>query len=385
MQSHKKAIENFFSALRGAGFFLFLILFFGALSLPAEAAVLFLAPNPFTASEGEEFALELWIDTEGEAVNAVELRFGFEPEFLEGSRLDFGNSILSLFPEEPEISQRGRVFLAAGTPNGFSGRLPLARLFLRAKTPGRIVLRPDLSSRLFLNDASGTRIIPRWNINFIDISAKAAPLFAIESASHPDEGKWHRNRRVSLSFLKKRPEEKISYLMTRNPNDVPDDAGEENMAPIFENLDDGIWYVVAKKIPCGGEKSCVLRRRIMIDAIPPEEFLLEVARLDEAYGGRPFVSFAAKDKQSGIASYEIREFPFFGFREAKSPEILRLPFLGWSITVRSVDEAGNRRDQTIPHPGRRNFLAVVLAAGIIPIALAFRRKIQLIKKFFPFK
>jgi len=58
------------------------------------------------------------------------------------------------------------------------------------------------------------------------------------------------------------------------------------------------------------------------DSDPPEKFQPEIAQGQEIFDGKNFLAFAAKDKGSGIARYEVREYrqkSFFSSPPGKLP------------------------------------------------------------------
>lgn len=89
------------------------------------------------------------------------------------------------------------------------------------------------------------------------------------------------------------------------------------------------------------------------DVFPPEAFSLQVARDPTVFEGKYFLVFAAQDKETGIARFEIREeLPRWSFRrlfgetilqEGESPYLLSDQRLQSIISVKAVDLAGNER------------------------------------------
>lgn len=88
------------------------------------------------------------------------------------------------------------------------------------------------------------------------------------------------------------------------------------------------------------------------DRYPPERFTIY---LDKDFNGRYFLIFEAKDKQSGIAYYEVLENQFFlqgsikdvSFERVTSPYTLRDQTLRSYVFVKAVDKFGNERIEVL--------------------------------------
>lgn len=82
------------------------------------------------------------------------------------------------------------------------------------------------------------------------------------------------------------------------------------------------------------------------DALPPEPFTLALGRNQSIYDNKWFVAFATKDKQSGVAAYEVQETkgdrPKQGaWQSVTSPYVLNDQSLQTSVFVRAIDYANN--------------------------------------------
>jgi len=89
------------------------------------------------------------------------------------------------------------------------------------------------------------------------------------------------------------------------------------------------------------------------DQTPPEPFNLQIAKNDDVFNGKWFVTFAAQDKGAGIRGYEVRELPpsrsLFGlfsnknWQQTESPYLLKNQSLENRIEVAAIDREGNKR------------------------------------------
>ncbi len=116
------------------------------------------------------------------------------------------------------------------------------------------------------------------------------------------------------------------------------------------------------------------------DVIPPENFVPLVSRhpsiADDAY----FVSFFAVDKDSGIASYQVREKPFLfsmilsnDWEEAKSPYVLKYQHWASRVEVKAIDQAGNNVVAVSAKPFDSLWMAV-FGAVLVFLAVYITRK-----------
>jgi hypothetical protein len=112
------------------------------------------------------------------------------------------------------------------------------------------------------------------------------------------------------------------------------------------------------------------------DTLPPEPFTPLIASSTEIFGGKNFLVFAAQDKGSGIAYYEIKEVGsvilglITPWRRGESPYLLTDQGLGSKIYVKAVDKAGNALVAEVkaekPLGWRKNpDLYIMIAIGII--------------------
>ncbi len=127
----------------------------------------------------------------------------------------------------------------------------------------------------------------------------------------------------------------------------------------------------------------------MPDRLPPETFKPEVGRDPEIALGQWFVVFAAVDKGSGIASYQVREsrhqlFDTGAWHDAASPYVLSDQSLESYIYVKAIDKAGNERIMKVaplyPVPAYENpenWLIIIVLIGLLIIMKPLWRKLRI--------
>lgn len=99
----------------------------GSLVLPpaAHAAVLYMNPTEGTHGLSDTFIADVRLDNQNECVNAMHVEVRYPTDTLRAVDFSKGNSILSLWIEEPKIdTDKGVVTFSGGIPGGYCGRIP---------------------------------------------------------------------------------------------------------------------------------------------------------------------------------------------------------------------------------------------------------------------
>lgn len=98
-----------------------------SLSVPASAsaALLYISPTEGVYGVTDTFLADVRIDNQGECINAAHVEVRYPVDTLRAVDFSKGNSILSLWVEEPKIDTRdGVVTFSGGIPGGYCGRIP---------------------------------------------------------------------------------------------------------------------------------------------------------------------------------------------------------------------------------------------------------------------
>jgi len=308
---------------------LFLQTLFFCAALQVQAATLYMDPNTAELKRGDTMAISVRLDTdEEECVNAIDGVITYS-ENIQPVDISRGNSIMSLWVEEPTINKDNRtITFAGGIPNGYCGRIP--------------------------GD-------PRLTNNIVDLQFQS-PGLQIGSSESGNE--------VSVDFA---PETQIF---------LNDGFGTIAPAVFF-----GAKINLARE--AGGTQLNPWQDIIVNDEQPPEKFSITLERTTNAYSNNYFIVFNTTDKQSGIDHYEVIEEPLdtknlFGWGAetapwitAKSPYVLDDQSLNSTIRVRALDKAGNEYIATyVPEEAKRTvstenivIIGVLIALGALVIAL----------------
>ena len=137
---------------------IFLSLLVVSVATPVFAAEISFESQDHEFAQGEEFLMDVFLNTEGESVNAVEGRVVFPTDLLEAGDIRDGNSIINFWVEKPRILEQGVIVFSGITPGGFSGSKNLLfSIVFRAKKDGRNTIQAE-AIRVLRNDGEGTEV-----------------------------------------------------------------------------------------------------------------------------------------------------------------------------------------------------------------------------------
>jgi len=108
---------------------------------------------------GDTFIVEVKISSPDRLINAAEGVLFFDKDILGLKELSTGNSVFSVWAEEPSFSNKnGKVSFVGGTPDGFQGtEAEVLKIIFLAKKSGNAELTPTSDFAVFLSDGKGTK------------------------------------------------------------------------------------------------------------------------------------------------------------------------------------------------------------------------------------
>lgn len=310
---------------------LFLQALFFCIGGQAYAASLYMDPNTAELKRGDTIVVSVRLDAgDDECINVVDGIITYT-ENIQPIDISRGNSIFSIWVEEPVINKENRtITFAGGIPNGYCGRIP--------------------------GD-------PRLTNNVVDLLFQS-PGLQIGSTESGNE--------VSIDFA---PETQVL---------LNDGFGTAAPATFF-----GTKITLSKD--AGNRTQNPWQESIASDDLSPEKFSIVLERTTNAFSNNYFIVFNTTDKQSGIDHYEVIEEPLdsknlFGWGaetapwiEAKSPYVLDDQSLNSTIRVKAVDKAGNEYIATyIPSEDQKTFsfenkinIIVIVLLGVLILSAIF--------------
>lgn len=325
-----------------------------------KAATLSLSPASGTFTVDSIFDVSLFLNTQSESVNAIEVHLKFPPDKLQLVSPSVGKSIIGIWTAPPEFNnQKGEVILRGGIPNGINVSTGLVtKLTFRVKSVGDATLKFLDDSKTLLNDGKGTDVLRDTSAGIYNLTLPPPAGPIVVSETHPDQSRWYSNQTVILNWSPETDVEGYSYVLNNEPIDVSDDIPEGlKRGVVYKNLSDGVHYFHIKSLrdnAWGG----ITNFAINIDITPPADFPVIVSPSDRTKERKPVVEFETTDALSGIDHYELQVVPLgpagnLGegaqpiFIEATSPYILPKLELGtYDVIVRAYDKAGNFREST---------------------------------------
>jgi len=342
--------------------FFFILFSFFFLGAEAKAATLSVGPSAGAFTVDSTFNVSVFLNTEGQSINALEASLVFPQDRLHVVSPSTGQSIISVWTAQPRFNnQTGRIDLQGGIPGGINVSNGLiTTIVFRVKSVGVSTLKFLDNSKVLLNDGKGTDALEQKinGVYQLILPPPAGPLVASET--HPDQSIWYSNTHVALQWASDVEVDNYSYILNEEPVDMPDDIGEGlKNSVVYRNVSDGIHYFHIKASKDGAWGG-ITHFAVKIDAAPPAEFPIDISPSPRTVRRQPSIQFITTDALSGIDRYELKIIPLKlqksenpgknsdsqpFFIEAQSPYISSELELGtYDVIVRVYDKAGNYRE-----------------------------------------
>lgn len=339
------------------------------LSVPAahaEGATLKVTPNTGSYEVGGLIDVSFVVDTGGQTINAVQADVLFPPDKLQVVNPVASTSFISLWVTAPTYSNTdGTVKFQGGIPNPgikTSGGV-ISTVTFRVKASGKATIRYAPTSRVLLNDGSGTNILTSSGTAEFTLKVPPPAGPVVSSPTHPDSNTWFNNPQVQYQWEAVDGAQGYSYAFDQNGKTVPE---EKNMTTATSTSvkasSDGIWYfhIRALTTSWGG----VTTIPVQIDASAPASFQPTFDHKTITVEEVPTLRFVTSDSASGIDHYEVKIVSLNTtstqsglFVETISPfTASRLTEGNYEFIVRAFDHAGNSSDS--------NAKLTVTAAGL---------------------
>ncbi|MBI4128019.1 MAG: hypothetical protein HY459_03015 [Parcubacteria group bacterium] len=325
----------------------------------ARAAVLSLSPGTGTFPVGNTFEVSLYLNTEGDSVNTIEAYVQFPPDKLQLVSPSAGQSIIGIWVSQPKFNnQTGTTELQGGIPGGITTSSGLVTKFVfRVKSTGSAIVKIQDRSRVLLNDGLGTDVLRQTGSGIFQLTLPPPAGPTVVSETHPEQSRWYPISNVILRWEADTEVEGYSYIVSREPVDIPDDISEGlTNSVVYRDLEDGTNYFHIKalrKSVWGG----ITHYALNIDTLPPALFPIEILPGARTSRREPIIQFETTDALSGNDHYELKLVPLTQgvraqsvpgagdqplFIEVASPYITANLELGsYDVIVRAYDKAGN--------------------------------------------
>ena len=345
-----------FSCKKSLAFVVAFIVFISS-ATHAKAAQLLLSPPTGTFQVGSTFDVGLFLDTQGQAVNLVDANLIFPPDTLQLVSPTLGQSIFSMWTAQPVFdNQKGLVKLSGGMPGGLTvSRGLITTLTFRVKqASSAAVIKFADDSTVMANDGVGTNILTNAQSAVYTFLLPPPEGPIVTSDTNPDQSKWYSNKNVSLNWVASTPNQQFSYMLSKNPIDIPDDVADgKNTSVVYQNIADGKMYFHIKALR-NGMWGGTTHFEINTDSQLPAAFEVTIAPSSYTASNFQILSFETTDAFSGMDHYETRIINLTPtkvddstknfFVESTSPMSLSLGVGTYDITVRAFNKVGKYRE-----------------------------------------
>lgn len=353
---------------------IFALLVFWVLAKSANAAVLYVAPSAKNIPIGQEFILDIKVNTESVSINAAQAMVRFPNSILTAIGVDKAGSAFNFWVEEPTISnESGTINFIGGTPNGVSGdAIQILRIKFKASGSGAADVTLA-EATVTASDGKGTNVLSRLEgsragiggaqvalpppvpgapkieapkpVERVAVVANNLPNQPqLNAPLYPDSSRWY-SHLGNLVVFWDIPDDVVTVAtkLDHRPNTDPDVPEKELLnGRDFGSLEEGIWYAhVQFKNNIGWGP--IAHYKISLDRAAPLPFEVKI---DNAITDNPSpeLRFQTNDALSGLGEIAI-------FVDARDPikisatsTALVLPPQPpgkHRIVVRVSDKAGN--------------------------------------------
>ncbi|MFA6525099.1 MAG: cohesin domain-containing protein [Patescibacteria group bacterium] len=351
----------------------------------ASAANIYVNPPEQTVFADETFLAEVYLDSEKEIINAVQTQISYPTNYLEVVDLAYGNSFLTIWPEQPKNNpQTGVISFAGGVPGGsyvFDAKV-LTITFKAKHTGSAFINLQNDKTGVYLNDSAGTPAKINTTGSKVTILTPSSQSIALSSPTHPDQDSWYSADDFIVTW-EPRIDSFYSYILSADPEAEPDQIQEEEVGNVtFHDLKDGIYYFILYEKPSGENWEYAGKRRVMIDQTSPLPFEIQLADNTKEYKEKKAIIFSTTDAMSGIDHYDILQGEKL-FTNVSSPYLYQI-YEPTNFIVRAYDKAGNLTEagKLIMAEKENNFsnfaiiliVIIILLIIILFIVLRFRSK-----------
>ena len=268
------------------------------------------------------FAVNVRLDNQGQCINTAQVNLSYPTNELQAVAASDGDSILTLWVNQPTIhSDYGVISFVGGLPGGYCGR---------------VSGDPSLSNKL------------------------ATLYFRFPTSTTPSSTQLPVS--VQLSFLPG------TEALLNDGQGTP--AALTLSGATYSQLLTGKYAAID-----------VWQQAIQNDTTPPEPFTVSVYHDPSLFSNQWFATFSTVDKQTGIDHYEVAEISKsnlgtpenqWNWVRAVSPYLIKDQSLQSIVEVRAVDSAGNIRTESYippqnPTPARNPALGVLPYVAIIGV------------------
>ena len=159
----------------------------------AQGAILYFEPDVQEIGVGQQFQVDISLNAENEAINAVEGKIVFPGELLELKEIRDGNSIINFWVERPKTESNNQIIFSGITPGGYIDKQGLIfSTIFQSKNEGKGTIEIQ-EAKTLLNDGKGTEAsLTISNFQFLiskQIPISQIPIPEIKDTDPPEDFK----------------------------------------------------------------------------------------------------------------------------------------------------------------------------------------------------
>ncbi len=292
----------------------------------AKAATLNFVASQNQFVIGDQFSVDVKVDSESAGINAVQATIQFPPDILIATSTDKTDSAFNFWLQDPTIDNNaGKITFIAGATSGFSGKsLQVLKINFIVKGAGQANIN-FTDGAVTASDGSGTNVLSSMqNLQITSITKQDAKLIpapkivkpavptgvlpskpVIQVPLYPDQNAWY-NSVSSFIVQWNLPKDvtSVAAVINKEPLTNPTQSNGVFDNETFPGLSDGIWYLhVRFKNDIGWGPT--LHYKISIDTIPPMPFTATVKEGNTTDVINPTIQFSTTDQPSGIDFYQV--------------------------------------------------------------------------------
>ncbi len=339
--------------------FILALVFVFCMPFSAHAASLYLSPASLTLSAGQTGTFSVYVESTGQAMNAVSGTVSVDSGVTVGGASKAG-SVISFWAAEP--SAAGTTVSFEGVVlNGYTGAAGKILSFtVRAQTAGTYAARFS-SGSVLANDGQGTNITSGTRGGTLTVTAAkpAAPVEeekeqkesdetpdapAVRSQEFPSGEEWYAKSTGTFSWEVPAGVTAVRTLLDQNDDSTPSILLDgRTTTRTVSDIPEGVNYfhVQFKNAAGWGDSAHI---RVAVDITPPSFTALNEEVREDSTAPRIGISPDANDEVSGLAGFEasIDDTEYVALSLVDGNYLTDPLSPGThTIRVRAIDEAGN--------------------------------------------
>lgn len=363
-------VRNFFQKIQSSRNYYYKVRSYFLLALivgsinTAFAANLVLSPATINTNVGKTFTVDVLVNNNKEAINAVSGLVTFPSDVLTVTSVSKSGSFISLWAEEPSYSNtNGSVnFEGVALNPGFSGSTgKVVTITFKAKQEGNINI-VFKSGSVLANDGNATNVLGTTAGAFVIIDeeskkavakeeivdttpAKSESVPVITSSTYPDSQKWYSSREASFEWSVPSTVVAVKTLYSDKENSTPSKVYDPPISNrSFTSDSDGVMYMHVQ-FKNGSTWGTVTHYKFQIDTQGPESLTASFPDGVVTTNQTPSVLVVTQDTLSGVdhitMSVDGGETIKYPLDPSNVYRLPKQPSGKHTVTVGSVDVAGN--------------------------------------------